>query len=257
MEHNLRNNEWDQDKMRIVAGVGKNKNIIDAIDSVNFEVLTTESENELVQLLFDGFVDAAIRGSLSASKIMANLRVKYPDKISRASFIDLNGNKFILAPVGIDEGDDIDQKLQIAIDGSNFLRSIGMKPKIGVLSGGRLQDMGRSKRINDSLEEGELLTSKIREKSIEVKHYFILIEEAVANGANFIIAPDGIIGNLIFRTLVLLGSGKSYGAITLGMDEIYIDTSRSQDIEGYKRALKFAYSLTKSKKSGGFNKIKY
>ena len=56
---------------RILAGVGKNKNIIEAIDSVDFEVLTTESEEELVQLLFDGFADAAIRGSLSASKIIA------------------------------------------------------------------------------------------------------------------------------------------------------------------------------------------
>jgi len=233
---------------RILAGVGKNKNIIEAIDSVDFEVLTTESEEELVQLLFDGFADAAIRGSLSASKIIAKLRVKYPKKISRASFIDLNGFKFILAPVGIDEGDDLDQKLRIAEDGSRFLRSIGMKPKIGVLSGGRLQDMGRSKKIDESLEEGELLTSIITERSIEVKHYFILIEDAVADGANFIIAPDGIIGNLIFRALVLLGSGRSYGALTLGMNEIYIDTSRSQDIEGYKRALKFAHDLAVSRK---------
>ena len=241
--------------MQIVAGVGKNKNIIDAIDSVDFEVLTTESEDELVQLLFDGYTDAAIRGSLSASKIMAKLREKYPKKLSRASFIDLNGYKFILAPVGIDEGEDLDQKLRIAGDGSRFLRFIGMEPKIGVLSGGRLQDMGRSKKIDDSLKQGELLTSKIRERSIEVKHYFILIEDAIADGANFIIAPDGIIGNLIFRTLVLIGSGKSYGAITLGMNEIYIDTSRSQDIEGYKRALKFAHELTKSRKKIEFNKI--
>lgn len=243
----------DQNMMRIVAGVGKNKNIIDAIDSVDFEVLKTESEDELVELLFDGYADAAIRGSLSASKIMAKLRGKYPNKITRVSFIDLNGHKFLLAPVGIDEGDDLDQKLRLAEDGSRFLKSIGMKPKIGVLSGGRLQDMGRSKKIDDSLEEGELLTSMITEKSIDVKHYFILIEDAIADGANFIIAPDGIIGNLIFRTLVLLGCGRSYGAVTLGMNEIYIDTSRSQDIEGYKRALKFAHDLAESRKKVGSN----
>ena len=233
---------------RIVAGVGKNKTIIDAIDSMDFEVLKTESEDELVELLFNGFADAAIRGSLSASKIMAKIRVKYPKKISRASFIDLNSHKFLLAPVGIDEGDNVYQKLQLAEDGSRFLKSICMEPKIGVLSGGRNQDRGRSKKIDDSLEEGKILTSMITEKSIQVKHYFILIEDAIADGTNFIIAPDGIIGNLIFRTLVLLGSGMSYGALTLGMNEIYIDTSRSQDIEGYKRALKFAYYLAESRK---------
>ena len=234
--------------MKIVAGVGKNRKVIEAIENVNFEVLHTESEDELVKLLFNGCADAAIRGSLSASKIMIKLREKYP-KIARASFIDLKGHKFLLAPVGIDEGADLKQKLLIAEEGSQFLTSIGIKPKIGILSGGRPQDYGRSTKIDDSLEEGELLTSLINKESIDAKHYFILIEDAIREGVNLIIAPDGICGNLIFRTLVLLGDGKSHGAVTLGMNEIYVDTSRSQDVEGYKNALKFAYYLANLKKT--------
>ena len=233
--------------MKIVAGVGKNRKVIEAIENVNFEVLQTESEEELVKLLFNGHADAAIRGSLSASKIMIKLREKYP-KIARASYIDLKGQKFLLAPVGIDEGDDLKQKLLIAEEGSQFLTSIGIKPKLGILSGGRPQDYGRSTKIDDSLEDGELLTSLINKESIDAKHYFILIEDAIKEGANLIIAPDGICGNLIFRTLVLLGNGKSHGAVTLGMKEIYVDTSRSQDVEGYKNALEFAYYLANLKK---------
>jgi len=83
-----------KDNMRIIAGVGKNKNVIEAIDKVDFEVLTVESEDELVELLYNGFADAAIRGSLNSSKILAKLREKYPKKISRASLIDLNGRNF-------------------------------------------------------------------------------------------------------------------------------------------------------------------
>jgi putative methanogen marker protein 4 len=233
--------------MKIVAGVGKNRKVIEAIENVNFEVLQTESEEELVELLFNGQANAAIRGSLSASKIMIKLREKYP-KIARASFIDLKGQKFLLAPVGIDEGDDLKQKLLIAEEGSQFLTSIGIKPKLGILSGGRPQDYGRSTKIDDSLKDGELLTSLINKESINAKHYFILIEDAIKEGANLIIAPDGISGNLIFRTLVLLGDGKSHGAVTVGMKEIYVDTSRSQDVEGYKNALKFAYYLANLKK---------
>ncbi len=233
--------------MKIVAGVGKNKKVIEAIENVNFEVLQTESEEELVKLLFNGHADAAIRGSLSASKILIKLREKYP-KIARASYIDLKGQKFLLAPVGIDEGDDLKQKLLIAEEGSQFLTLIGIKPKLGILSGGRPQDYGRSTKIDDSLEDGELLTSLINKESIDAKHYFILIEDAIKEGANLIIAPDGICGNLIFRTLVLLGNGKSHGAVTLGMKEIYVDTSRSQDVEGYKNALEFAYYLANLKK---------
>ena len=36
---------------------------------------------------------------------------------------------------------------------------MGIKPKVAVMSGGRPQDRGRSIKIDDSLEEGEILTS--------------------------------------------------------------------------------------------------
>jgi putative methanogen marker protein 4 len=242
--------------MRIAAGVGRNKKVLEASKSMNFEVFFTESEEELVELLINGYYDAAIRGSLSASKIITNLRHRYTDKISRASFFDLDGHKFFLAPVGIDEGDSVDQKLQIADAGTEFLKTIGMKPKIGVLSGGRVQDEGRSKKIDASLAEGKLLTSILTDKYSEdtVKHYYILIEDAVRDGANFIIPPDGISGNLIFRTLAFLGCGKSNGAVTLGINEIFIDTSRSQDVDGYKRALEFAHYLAESRVKHEINK---
>lgn len=233
--------------MKIAAGVGKNQKIIKAIENVDFEVIQTESEEELVKLLFNGHADAAIRGSLSASKILVQLKEKYPT-IARASFIDVKGHKFLLTPVGIDEGDELKQKLFIAKEGAKFLTSLGIKPKIGILSGGRSQDYGRSTKVDDSLDQGKLLTSLIQKESINAKHYHILIEDAIKEGSNLIIATDGIYGNLIFRTLIHLGNAKSHGAVTLGMKEIFIDTSRSQNVQGYKNALKFAYYLANLKK---------
>jgi len=44
--------------------------------------------------------------------------------------------------------------------------------------------------------------------------------------------------NMIFRSVVLAAGTKSYGAVTLGMKEIYIDTSRSQNIDGFKKAFR-------------------
>jgi predicted methyltransferase MtxX (methanogen marker protein 4) len=119
---------------------------------------------------------------------------------------------------------------------------MGMVPKIAVLSGGRAEDVGRSSKIDESIAQGEILSRITRNKYI-VKHYYILIENAIADHANFILAPDGISGNLIFRSLIFLGSGKSHGALTLGIKEILVDTSRSQNVEGYIRALKFAKYL--------------
>jgi putative methanogen marker protein 4 len=231
--------------MKIAAGVGPNQAIVEAANEVDFDVVLTESENNLIDLLFSGKVDAAIRGSVNASDLKKRFLEKYSE-IYRASFIELEGKSFLLAPVGIDEGDNIKQKQKIMEYGDKFLRQIGLEPKIAVLSGGRPEDRGRSSKIDHTIDEAEELTFITRDK-YPVKHYFILIEDALSDGANFIIAPDGICGNLIFRSLVFMGSGKSHGAITLGINEIFIDTSRSQNRAGYIRALKFAAQLVKLK----------
>ncbi|MGZ7209502.1 MAG: methanogenesis marker protein Mmp4/MtxX [Methanobacterium sp.] len=232
--------------MKIGAGLGENKNIVKASKKVDFEVILTESEDELIDMLLNGEIDAAVRGSLSASNILGRLRERCRSKIYRASFLEKKGVKFLFAPVGIDEGDNLEDKLKIIELGSEFLLKLGTKPEIGILSGGRPQDMGRSPKVDNSIEEGIKLTRIIKDKYF-VKHYFILIEDAFNDGANFILAPDGISGNLIFRTLVFLGSTLSYGAITLGIDQIFLDTSRSQTVEGYKRALDFSYYLARRK----------
>ncbi|MDO5835716.1 MAG: methanogenesis marker protein Mmp4/MtxX [Methanobacterium sp.] len=231
--------------MKIAAGVGENRTIVKAAHKVEFKVVLTESEDELLDLLLTGKVDAAVRGSLSASHIMVKLRERYPE-IYRASLLEYEGQKFLLAPVGIDEGDTIKQKRKIIEYGSQFLEKMGLIPKIGIISGGRPQDKGRSVKIDNSLMEGEELTRITRDK-YTVKHYFILIEDAIADGANLILAPDGITGNLIFRSLVFLGSLESYGAVTLGIKDIYIDTSRSQSEEGYLRALQLAEKLVRTR----------
>lgn len=231
--------------MVVAAGVGKNNKILEAVANVDFDVVTVESEDELFDLLMSGEVDAAVRGSLSASVIMSKLKEKYPE-LYRASYIEFGGKKFLLSPVGIDEGETVAQKFNIAILASKFLESEGVKPHIAVLSSGRPNDRGRCRRVDKSLDDGEELTARIKERSLDVKHYYALLEDVVKSDANVIIAPDGIVGNTIFRTLVLVAGAKSYGAVTLGMKEIYIDTSRAQDVNGYKRALTLADRLSKS-----------
>lgn len=231
--------------MKIVAGEGENKNIAEASHRVNFPVHLVQSEEEFAELLFSNKAQAYVRGSLDASQLINKLKSRY-DKFYRASLIEINGRRFFLAPVGIDEGDYLLQKVQMVELGAEFLQKMNINPKIAILSGGRAQDAGRSKKIDDSIAQGKILTQIIRNK-YPVKHYFILIEEAIADQANFILAPDGIIGNFIFRSLILSGSGKSHGAITLGINEIFIDTSRSLDVDGYIRALKFAKYLADRK----------
>ena len=126
------------------------------------------------------------------------------------------------------------------------MKKLEKTPKIATLSYARPACPCRSKEINQSLDDTEKL-SKLIEKHTnqKIENQCVLIDQAIKNKCNILIAPNGIVGNTIFRTLVLLNSWPSFGAITFGINEIYIDTSRDQSTEGYLRSLELAYKLAK------------
>jgi putative methanogen marker protein 4 len=233
--------------IRIAIGTGKNLNIFDAIKifekNHHAEIILIDNDDDLAKAILNSDIDAVVRGSLPASGVIKKVKKDFPE-ISRATYVNGNGHEFLLTPVGIDEGNTVDEKLNMAINCGEFLEKLGKDPKIAVLADGRKGDYGRSERISSSIDESEKLTQLIEENTnFEVKNYYILIEQAIKDNCNVIIAPDGIIGNIIFRTLILVNSWPSCGAITFGINGIYIDTSRDQSVEGYLRSLKFAYKL--------------
>jgi predicted methyltransferase MtxX (methanogen marker protein 4) len=73
-------------------------------------------------------------------------------------------------------------------------------------------------------------------------HREILIEDAIGT-SGMILAPDGISGNLIFRTLVFLGGGRAHGAPVVNIDRIFVDSSRASP--DYSNALITASLLVK------------
>ena len=232
---------------RIAIGIGKNCNIKKAISiferTYDANITLIENDGELVNSILDNEIDAVVRGSLPASGVIKELKKHYPE-ISRATYVHGDEHEFLLTPVGIDEGSTVEDKLKIAVNCGKFLEKLSKDPKIAVLADGRKGDYGRSKKISKSIDDSEKLTQLIKENTdFEVKNYYILIEQALKDDCNVIIAPDGIIGNIIFRTLILVNSWPSCGAVTFGIDGIYIDTSRDQSVEGYLRSLKFAYKL--------------
>ncbi|WP_407380420.1 methanogenesis marker protein Mmp4/MtxX [Methanobrevibacter sp.] len=233
---------------KITIGLGDNKNVIKACELFkkehdDVEITLVRNDDDLVKAILDDEIDGVVRGSLPASSVMKQLNSKFSD-ISRATYINGNDVEFLLTPVGIDEGSTIEDKLKIAIHCGEFLEKQSKKVKIAVMASGRKGDYGRSEEISRSIDESEQLTQLIKENTdFEVKNHYILIEKAIADNCNVIIAPNGIIGNIIFRSLVLVNSWPSCGAVTFGINEIYIDTSRDQNTRGYLRSLKLAYKL--------------
>ena len=225
----------------IAIGVGENENIIQACHIFKEKHPKTElkliyKDEDLVKAVLDDKIDGVVRGSLPASNIMKELKEHYPN-LSRATYVNGKDYEFLLSPVGIDEGVSVEDKFEIAMNCCDFLKKLGKTPKIAVLAEGREDDFGRGSEVSNSIKDAKKLTKMIEETSEDVTNYFILIEKAMKDNCNVIIAPNGRVGNIIFRTLILLNSWPSYGAVTFGIDKTYIDTSRDQSIKGYVRSL--------------------
>lgn len=232
--------------MKIAIGLGKNENVLEAIKEFPFEIKVARTNEELLEYIHNPEIDGVVRGSLESNIIM-DLKKEYPH-IFRASILEINDHKFMLAPVGIDECDTIRAKKVIVEECSRIVELAGFKPKIALLSGGRKQDKGRSPKIDQSIEECEQVVNDLKDE-YNIKHDYILLEEAIKDQANIIIAPDGIIGNIIFRSLVLVAGIKSYGALTLKQPNLFIDTSRSQSVEGYVNSIRLLVSIINYRKN--------
>jgi len=197
----------------------------------------------LVAMLARGEVDGCVRGNLSAGRTLGGLKKVFGlEKLYRAALLETpSGGEFLLAPVGIDEGVSLAERLEFIRLGTGLLADFGVRARLAVLSGGRLEDVGRDPGVDRSLAEADFLVNRARERGIPAIHPGILIEEAVKN-ANFILAPDGVNGNLIFRTLTLVGGGKGHGAPLLNQQIVFVDTSRAKS--DYTTAIMLAAALT-------------
>ncbi len=182
--------------------------------------------NDLVRLLAEGKIDGAVRGNLPAGRTMRALAKEFDIKVRRLALLELSGWAFLFGPVGIDEGETISDRLGLILEGAKYLRGMGVSsPSVSVLSGGRLEDLGRSERVDRSLAEAEFIAARAWEAGVEAKHRGILIESC--RGDDIIIAPEGVSGNLVFRTLLLLCGANSLGAPVL-MDRVFVDSSRAR-----------------------------
>ncbi|MEM0215039.1 MAG: hypothetical protein QW384_03505 [Archaeoglobaceae archaeon] len=214
--------------------------ILKAVELAKFaDVLVIDkgekTEKELSRLVISGEVHAIVRGTARASKMLEILRKDY-SPLRVGIFETISGVLFLLSPVGVDEGKTISEKLKLIEYSKQIAEMLGIPKKVAVLAGGRYGDIGRYELVDRSLAEAELVAKVSGGENLEIR-----IEDAVEKG--IVIAPDGISGNLIFRSLCYLGGGKEYGAVYCGLPYRIVDTSRNQSAEGFARAIAVATLL--------------
>jgi len=199
-----------------------------ALEERGIDVIISEQPDvELVQAI-GSEIDGAVRGTLSARKVLSEIGKRgFP--IERAVLLAHHHVELFLIPVGIDEGEKVDERIELAIKTASLVRTLGEYPRIAILSGGRLEDRGRSAKVDTTLKEADEVTDALTAYGIDVEHIGILIEK-VAKKFNVLVAPDGITGNIVFRTLTFLGGWESWGAPLLtGLEKkfVYVDSSRT------------------------------
>ena len=139
---------------------------------------TDEPEKMMVDLLASGHVDAVVRGTARASDTLSYLKkVLKMEKLHRMALLTTaDGTPFFIAPVGIDEGEELADKIEFAKLGSEHIRRFGIEPLLGIISGGRIGDLGRNSRVDRTLADGEFMANQLNNIGIKTKHYTILLK---------------------------------------------------------------------------------
>lgn len=204
-------------------------------------------EEMIIECLSKGKIDAIVRGSISSSKFLKNVKnILKISEINRLTLLETSDDyQFFYGPVGIDECNNFEKKIAFIKMAIEVLNSLNIIPKISILSGGRASDIGRDVHVDETIKIAEEVVKYFQNENfnISISHDEILIENAIEKKANLIIAPEGISGNLIYRTLVHLGSGKAYGAIYMDINHVIIDTSRVGKLSEIIGAFKLALAL--------------
>lgn len=221
--------QTDLPDVRIGIGRGTDSGRVErSVRALNKEsVKIYDDPEELVNDLLSGRIDAAVRGDMPSSELLRILKERTGvEELERLVIMEpKNSRAFFMAPVGIDEGTTVEEKHRIAVKAVKLMKGLGAGTRIAVMSGGRTDDRGRNKAVDRSISDAEELVSILQREGYDAYHAEILIESAV-DEADLIIAPDGITGNLIFRTMHFVGDAIAMGAPALNIDKVFIDTSR-------------------------------
>ncbi len=219
----------DLPKVRVGIGRGTDAgNVERSVEAMKqYDVRIYDDPEKLADDLAEGRIDAAIRGDMSSSVLLPILKKKLGvTALERIVFLELlSGKMIIMAPVGIDEGWTVGQRAELARKSVAMAKRVGLGEKIAVMSGGRCEDVGRCKAVDRSIANAREISKTLQDEGYDAYHCQILIEDAV-NKADILIAPEGITGNIIFRTLHFIGGAKALGAPIVNIDKVFIDTSR-------------------------------
>lgn len=229
-----------------VVGIGRGTdrgNVEASAEASGGNVVIYDDPELLVTDLVSGKIDAAVRGDMPSDVLLPILKRGLGlKKLERVVLLEPAGGRlFMLAPVGIDEGWTDEQRFDIARRAADFAKRMDMDPRIAVMSGGRCEDRGRCAAVDKSIDSALAVADMLKDAGYDAYHCQILVEDAIEE-AGIVIAPEGITGNIMFRTLHFVGGAQALGAPVVNADRVFVDTSRVKT--DYRDSIALARRLT-------------
>jgi predicted methyltransferase MtxX (methanogen marker protein 4) len=207
-------------------------------DIKDFEVIVdSEPEKKIASMLANNEVEGIIRGTIDDFKTAdtyKNLTGEILD-VNPGLVESPNGYQFFMIPASNPEGWEKEERLSIALSTAKFVKEWGIEPKVAYFTGVRHETYKRKKEIkegivgllNKTYEDAEWLVAETTKAGYEAKNWSIDLDLAIQDGANIIVPANGMIGNQIFRTILLSG-GRVLAGPRISCSKAYEDNSRNE-----------------------------
>lgn len=217
----------------VLVGTDKIKDIKD------FSVVIDENpEQKIIDMLINEEVDGVLRGTIDDFKTLEAYIASTGKTYSEDSPVimqDAAGHRFFLSPMSNTQGWEKEERLKIAHGLAIFAKEWGINVKIAILTGVRHGTYERKKdtkdgvvgTLNKTYEDAEWIVNKLKDSNLEVKNYSVDLDIAVKDGYTIIVPVNGMVGNQIFRAILLSG-GKLLTATYFGLDHYIEDNSRNE-----------------------------
>lgn len=160
------------------------------------------------------------------------------------AFLTSENVPFFIYPCGPDIPDENDILNNIE-QVKKIVSSFDAPFDIGILSGGRSSDIGRSPVVDETIRRAEVLEQKLNQKGYNAVNHTILIEDAVGV-SNVIIAPDILSAKFIAKTVCGVGTGFEVCTILFSDNPkappVFENITRNVDFDFFN---KFVYRILK------------
>lgn len=200
-------------------------------------IIDKEPEKRLASMLAHDEIEGIVRGTIDDFKTAEHYVKLTGEKINIGPAVmeTLTGWQFFLSPGSNPEGWGKEEKLELASEIASFAKKWGMRPDIAVFASTRHETYKRKKNIrkgivgvmNKTYEDAEWMVGKLKKLGFKAKNWSIDLDLAIENGANIIIPVNGMVGNQIFRAILVSG-GKVLAGPRITSGRPYEDNSRNE-----------------------------